>query len=194
MDGFAFASAPIDDTLRARMEPTSWRPGCPVALEELRSVHVTHHDYDGNRRVGELVVHRDVVDALADIFARMWAADVRINSMRLVDDFGGDDDASVAADNTSAFNCRSVTGVPGRWSAHATGRAIDINPLRNPYIASDGTILAPGAEPYRDRSRGEPGMIVEGDATVAAFDAHGWDWGGRWSSPVDHQHFSAQGG
>lgn len=191
---FVFTTVEIDDVLRSRMEPTSWRPGCPVSLAELRYLRVSYMSYAGTPEIGELVVHRDVVAALGDIFGRMWAAGVGVNSMRLIDDFAGDDDASTAADNTAAFNCRSVTGVPGSWSNHAFGTAIDINPLRNPYIGGDGAIQAPGAERYRDRSLAEVGMFVEGDATVAAFDAHGWDWGGRWTNPIDYQHFSAYGG
>jgi poly-gamma-glutamate synthesis protein (capsule biosynthesis protein) len=111
--------------------------------------------------------------------------------LRLVDDFGGSDDASMAVDNTSAFNCRPVAGTT-RWSQHAYGRAIDINPLRNPYVEPGRVSPVEGAA-YADRSDVRPGMIVEGGPVVAAFDALGWGWGGRWAGGADYQHFSAAG-
>jgi poly-gamma-glutamate synthesis protein (capsule biosynthesis protein) len=175
------------------MTPTSWREGCPVALADLRYVTVAHWGFDGAVHQGELVVHADTVDALEAIFRDLYVARYPIWQMRLVDDYGGSDDASIEADNTSAFNCRAATG-SGNWSNHAFGRAIDINPIENPYVYSDGTTSHAASVTFLDRSDVRPGMIVEGDATVAAFDAQGWDWGGRWSSPVDYQHFSSTGG
>jgi hypothetical protein len=111
--------------------------------------------------------------------------------MRLVDAYGADDFRSIEADNTSAFNCRFVDGT-SRWSEHAYGRAIDVNPLENPYV-SGGRTSHRRSVPYLDRTRRRPGMAVEGGPLVRAFDAIGWGWGGRWSSPVDYQHFSASG-
>jgi poly-gamma-glutamate synthesis protein (capsule biosynthesis protein) len=192
-DGFSFAAAPISVELAARMTPTSWRPGCPVGLEDLRYLSVAHWGFDGAVHVGELVVHADVVADLEGIFGDLFAAGFPIWQMRLVDDFGGDDFTSIEADNTSAFNCRPVEGGSG-WSNHAYGRAIDVNPIENPYVYADGTTSHAASVPYLDRSTVRPGMVVEGSAAVAAFDARGWDWGGRWWSPVDHQHFSSTGG
>jgi hypothetical protein len=111
--------------------------------------------------------------------------------MWLVDAFGASDFRSIEADNTSAFNCRPVEGTR-RWSEHAYGRAIDVNPIENPYV-SGGRTSHGASVPYLDRSRYRPGMAVEGGPLVRAFDAIGWGWGGRWSSPQDHQHFSASG-
>ncbi len=162
-----------------------------MPLEDLRYLRIGYVDDGGAAQVGELVVHADVVDDVRTAFAAMYAARFPMRSMRLVDDFGGDDDASMAADNTSAFNCRFVAGTT-RWSQHAYGRAIDINPLRNPYVEGDRVSPGEGAA-YADRSNVRPGMIVEGDAVVAAFDALGWGWGGRWAGAADYQHFSAAG-
>ncbi len=110
--------------------------------------------------------------------------------MRLVDDFGGSDDASMAADNTSAFNCRPVTG-GGGFSEHSYGTAIDLNPVQNPYVSGDLVLPEPGRG-YLDRAPGS-GVIRAGDPTVATFAASGWTWGGTWSGPVDYQHFSVSG-
>jgi D-alanyl-D-alanine carboxypeptidase len=108
-----------------------------------------------------------------------------------VDAYGGSDSRSIEADNTSAFNCRSVEGT-SRWSEHAYGRAIDVNPIENPYV-DGGHTSHRASVPYLDRSRRRPGMAYEGGVLVGAFDAIGWGWGGRWTSVKDYQHFSASG-
>jgi poly-gamma-glutamate synthesis protein (capsule biosynthesis protein) len=189
---FGWTAAAIEGAVRARVEGSSWRPGCPVPLEDLRYVRLSHWGFDGEPHLGELVVHRDAVDSLQAIFAELFARRFPIRMMRLVDDFGADDDASVTADNTSAFNCRPVTGGT-RWSQHSYGRAIDVNPFENPYV-TNGRVLVPGSATYVDRSNVRPGMILAGDAVVDAFASRGWSWGGSWSSPIDYQHFSASGG
>jgi hypothetical protein len=189
---FVWVVSAIEGEVRARVEGSSWRPECPVPLGDLRYVRVLHWGFDGTPHLGEVVVHHDTVEDLQAAFAALYAQRFPIRSMRLVDDFGADDDASIEAGNTSAFNCRAVTGGSG-WSQHAYGRAIDVNPLENPYV-SNGTTSHAASVPYLDRSNVRPGMIVAGDAVVAAFAARGWAWGGDWSSPVDYQHFSASGG
>ncbi len=182
----------IGPDLAQAMTGVSWHEGCPVPLADLRLVHLDHVGFDGNRHRGRLVVHADTVDAVMTAFRRMYEARFPIERVTLVDDVGGNDDAAMAANLTTAFNCRRVTGGSG-WSEHATGRAIDVNPLQNPYISSRGTVLPPGGAAYTDRSAPAIGLIVEGGPAVAAFDAVGWGWGGRWSSIKDYQHFSASG-
>lgn len=138
-------------------------------------------------------MHRDAVDAVGRAFGRMFENGFPIRSMRLVDDFGGSDFASIEADNTSAFNCRPVTGSSTAWSRHAYGRAIDINPIENPYVSAGDLVQHAASQVFVDRRNVRPGMIVAGDATVTAFAAEGWGWGGYWSYPIDYQHFSADG-
>ena len=188
--GFRFEIRDIDEALRARMQPSSWRPGCPVDLDDLRYLRLSYRDFTGQANTGELVVHRDAVDAMFHVFAALWTAHYPINSLRLIDDFGGDDATSIAADNTSAFNCRFVAGTT-RWSNHAVGLAIDINPIENPWVEG-GLTDHTASLPFIDR-RAAPGVIIEGDAVTQAFDAVGWGWGGRWGEPLDYQHFSASG-
>lgn len=187
---FDGAVAPIDEVTRARMN-ASWRPGCPVLLEDLRLLTLDHWGYDGAEHRGELVVHAEYADAILQVFRTLYDARFPIERVELVDVYGGDDFASTAANNTAAFNCRWVVGKPGVWSEHAYGRAIDVNPLVNPY-AGDPRVSEPEFARYLDRSVGAPGMIQPGDAVVQAFAAIGWKWGGAWSSP-DYQHFSATG-
>jgi hypothetical protein len=180
----------VDDAVRARMT-TSWRPGCPVGLDELRLVTLDYWGYDGQVHPGELVVHADHAESMVRVFGALFDARFPIERMELVDAFGGDDAASTRANNTAAFNCRSVVGQPGVWSEHASGRAIDVNPLVNPYTL-DPNIGQPELARYLDRDQDVTGMIRLGDPVVAAFAAEGWTWGGTWSSP-DYQHFSATG-
>lgn len=188
---FDWTVSPITGALANRMTPSSWRAGCPVPLSSLRYVRVSHMDLQGRERVGELVLHHDAVNRVVAAFKLMWDARFGIERMQLVDDFGGSDAASMAANNTSAFNCRRVSGT-STWSQHAYGRAIDINPVQNPYV-SGGLVDPPAGNAYLNRGDVRPGMLVQGGPAVSAFDRIGWGWGGRWSSSKDYQHVSANG-
>jgi hypothetical protein len=174
------------------MTGVSWHRGCPVGLDDLRDLRIAYWDFRGRRRVGELVVNRDAVDAMRTAFGALYAARFPIRRMRPVDAYRGDDYASIEADNTSAFNCRAATGST-HWSQHAYGRAIDVNPIENPYVYANGTTTHAASRPYLDRSRVRKGMAVAGGTLVRAFAGVGWGWGGNWSPPRDLQHFSATG-
>jgi hypothetical protein len=176
---FAWSTGPIST---ARLGP-SWHPGCPVGPDRLRLLRVRYAGFDGAAHDGALVVAAGLTGEVAAIFAELYRMRFPIRQLRTVDAFGGSDTASMAADNTSAFNCRAVTGGTA-WSAHAYGRALDVNPRENPYL-SGRTVLPPGGR--TDRSRAAPGMVTP--AVVAAFARHGWTWGGTWTGPVDYQHF-----
>lgn len=176
---------------RARLQ-TSWRPGCPVPPEDLRLLTVEHWDFDGQVRIGELVVHDDVADEVVRVFRSLYEERFSIARMRLVDAYGADDVRSMAANNSSAFNCRLVAGT-GRWSEHAYGRAVDLNPVQNPYVSATGEVSPQAGEPYADRTRRAPGMIHPGGEVVQAFADIGWLWGGDFRSAKDYQHFSATG-
>jgi hypothetical protein len=166
----------------------SWREGCPVGAEDLRLVNLSRVGFDGEVHRGELIVDERVAVEVARIFADLYFDRFPIERMETVEKYGADDDRSMAANNTSAFNCRPITGGTA-WSVHSYGRAIDVNPIQNPYISRSGTVLPPAGAPYVDRTRTDPGMIHAGDATVEAFERRGWDWGGYWTTPIDYQHF-----
>jgi hypothetical protein len=189
---FAGSVAPIGPALREAMTGVSWRPGCPVGLRDLRVVTARHWGFDGRVRTGRLVVHRDVAPAVLRVLRRLYVARFPIRRMVPVDAYGASDFRSIEADNTSAFNCRTVEGT-SRWSEHAYGRAVDVNPLENPYVSAAGTTSHRRSRPYVRRTPVRPGMAVEGGVLVRAFDAIGWGWGGRWSSVKDYQHFSSSG-
>jgi hypothetical protein len=189
--GPAFRSSirPIPPGLAKEMTGISWREGCPVGLRDLRVVSASFVGFDGAVHTGTLIVHRDVAVAVVVVLRKLFAVRFPIRRLEPVDAFGGSDYRSIEADNTSAFNCRPVAGT-SRWSEHAYGRAVDVNPLENPYV-SGGKTSHPASRRYLDRSRRLMGMVHAGDPVVRAFASIGWGWGGSWTGDKDYQHFSA---
>jgi D-alanyl-D-alanine carboxypeptidase len=171
----------------------TYRAGCPVPPAQLRRVRVSHWGFDGRAHVGTLVVNRRVAGDVVAVFRRLYGARFPIRRMIPVSAYRGDDDASMAADNTSAFNCRAAVGsTTGSWSMHAYGLALDVNPVENPYLLG-GRPRPPAGRSYLDRSRVRPGMAIAGGVLVRAFESVGWRWGGRWRGSPDYQHFSTNG-
>jgi hypothetical protein len=171
----------------------SYRAGCPVAPAQLRVVRVSYWGFDGEPHTGRLVVGRRVSGDVVTVFRRLYSARFPIRRMVPISAYRGSDDASMAADNTSGFNCRRAVGsATGGWSMHAYGEAIDVNPVENPYVLGL-RVLPPAGRPFLDRARRLRGMAVEGGVLVRAFASVGWKWGGRWGAP-DYQHFSTNGG
>ena len=173
--------------------PYSYRTGCPVGPSQLRLVRLRYWGFDGQAHTGALVVNNAVVPAVVKVFARLYAERFPIRRMQPIDAFHGSDEASMAADNTSGFNCRyAVAPGPPHWSAHAYGEAIDVNPVENPYLEA-GIVHPRAGSRYLDRANDRPGMAVSGGDLVNAFRVAGWSWGGRWAGSPDYQHFSATG-
>jgi hypothetical protein len=164
---------------------------CPVDATQLQALHVPYRGFDRRSHVGVLVVNRRVARDVTTVFRRLYAARFPIRRMTPISAFHGSDSASMAADNTSGFNCRRAVGGSG-WSEHAYGLAIDVNPVENPYVLN-GKALPPAGRAYLDRSRVRRGMAVGGGVLVSAFESVGWKWGGRWSGSPDYQHFSVNG-
>jgi D-alanyl-D-alanine carboxypeptidase-like protein len=183
----------IDAQTRQRMTGVSWRQGCPVGFADLRLLRVSHWGFDGSVHRGRLVVHRDEAQRMLLAMRSLFRQHFPIRQMRLVDAYGADDRRSMAADNTSAFNCRFVAGRPGVWSEHAYGRAIDLNPIENPYVTASGYVSPPAGAPFANRAKHRQGMAHRDGPAVRAFAAAGWEWGGNWPWPKDYQHFSTSG-
>jgi hypothetical protein len=173
----------------ARDLGASWRPGCPVGPQQLRRVDVDYLGFDGQTHRGALIVHVDLVADVEAIFIDLRRLSYPIERMRTVDHYpNADDELSMRDNNTSAFNCRIIPGTE-RWSEHAYGRAIDLNPLLNPYVGRTGAFQPGNAGPYLDRSRRDPALLHDGDPAVRAFTDRGWAWGGYWRTVKDYQHF-----
>jgi hypothetical protein len=180
-------------TLTAADLPSSWHAGCPVSPSHLRAVHLSYYGFDHKAHTGTLVVNSSATSTVRSVFRELYDARFPIRRMTPVDAYGGDDNKSMAADNTSAFNCRAaVANGPKHWSMHSYGEAIDINTVENPYIFNGG-VLPPNGAAYRDRSDVRPGMATRGGLLVRLFKAAGWGWGGDFSGGKDYQHFSSNG-
>lgn len=184
-------SASISDVTEERLAH-SWTAGCPAALEDLVWIDLVHWGFDGELHPGSIVVARSEGENVVAIFSRLFEIGYPIESVIPIGDLPvGIEDDDPDYNNTSGLHCRRATG-SSRWSEHAKGLAIDINPFQNPFITSN--ILWPAnSGRYLDRTLGEPAMIVAGDDVVAAFEGHGWLWGGYWTSIKDYQHFSVSG-
>ncbi len=186
-----FTVNPIDDATFARMQGRSYKADCTLPREELRLLRILHHDGKGSIRIGELICNRLIAVDLIAIFRELYAVGYPIERMVLIDEYDGDDNRSMAANNSSSFNYRRVAGSK-TLSAHSRGMAVDINPLYNPYVRTRNgrTIVEPAtATPYTDRSRKFRYKIERDDACCQAFLRHGFIWGGDWHSLKDWQHF-----
>ena len=187
-----FSIDTLSDVVFARMQGRSYPKDCTIKRNELRLVHVLHVDFDGNTTRGEIVCNQAIAQDLVDIFRELYRQHYPIHSIRLIDDFGADDEQSMQANNTSCFCYRVVSGSK-KLSMHARGMAIDLNPLQNPYVKrrKDGTLIVQPrtARPYVNRSRAFKYKITHQDLAYQLFRKHGFTWGGDWHSLKDYQHF-----
>lgn len=168
----------------------SLKPGCPVRPSQLRAIDINHWDYDGNIQRGRIIVNQKVVGTVRLALQKAFKHRFRIHSMIPVQAFDSSDDKSMAADNTSGFNCRRFPG-SSSWSRHAYADAIDINPRRNPHVFPHQT-LPPNGKTYIDRSDRRIGMLYRNSVITKIFRSKGWTWGGSYRNP-DYQHFSLTG-
>jgi len=192
---FNYNISPINTHTKKRMiQGNTWKKECPVSLSNLRYMQVNHWDFNGNTITGELIVHKDVADELVYIFEELYNIGYPIHKMTLISDYKGNDWQSIEADNSSAFNCRAVTGNKKKWSKHAYGKAIDINPIENPYISRSGHISHKASQKYRKRAHttntyADRAILLKNDQAVKIFKKYGWKWGGDWHTIKDYQHF-----
>ncbi|HYB29393.1 MAG TPA: M15 family metallopeptidase [Solirubrobacteraceae bacterium] len=186
-------TAAISGPLTPAEVPFSWRPGCPVAPSDLREIRLSFVGFDGRPHTGGIIVNAAVTEAVVEVFRTLYDARFPIRRMEPVDAFHGSDAQSMAADNTSGFNCRYAVanGLP-TWSMHAYGEAIDVNTVENPYFEPGHSVQPAAGAAFADRADHRPGMAYPGGVLVDAFAAVGWGWGGYWAGP-DYQHFSTNG-
>lgn len=200
---FSFSNTiePISKEIEKRMRAgNSYRDNCPVKLKDLRYLRLKYLGFDGRTHTGEMIVHKSVAKDVVKIFDELYKIKYPINKMELVSKYKGSDYKSIEADNTSAFNCRAVTGNSHKWSNHAYGQAIDLNPIENPYISRSGRIahkkslkFAKNREYLRKKfGNKQPAyraILTSNSQAVKIFKRHGWRWGGNWHSIKDYQHF-----
>lgn len=192
-EGFFYE--PLTDSVKERITGISYpENGCTVPYEDLHYVGIQYIDFNGHVQNGELICNKAVAQDMVEIFYELYQNDYRLERVRLIDEYDGDDTASMADNNTSCFNYRVVDGTTN-LSKHAYGLAIDVNPYYNPYVVfgknADGSdyISPPGSEVYADRSQSFAYKIDENDLCYRLFTEHGFTWGGNWNSTKDYQHF-----
>lgn len=159
--------------------------------EDLRYVTVTFHGFDGLSHVGELIVGAEWAEQIVGVFEKAWDAGFPFEEMRIVTLADLEAEPTGDSNNTASFVCRAVTG-GSRFSEHAYGLAIDINPFHNPYVRGE-VILPELAGSYLERENLRLGMLTADHPVVLAFKDMGWAWGGDWNSLKDWQHFSHNG-
>ena len=188
-DGFCLME--ISDSIYMRIYGKSFKEDCTTSRTDLRYLQVMHYNKEGKVCRGELICHRTIANDLLAIFKELYEAQYPIERIVLVDEYNADDEASMAANNTSAFNFRYISGTR-RLSNHSRGLAIDINPLYNPYVRwrNGKRMVSPeGAEKYADRSLDFPYKITRNDLCYKLFKKYGFTWGGDWKNSKDYQHF-----
>lgn len=181
----------IDDAIFARINGKSYKEDCPIPIEDLRYIHLLHKDLNGDVHEGEMIVNAYIAEDVVEIFKELYEASYPIEKIRLVDEYGADDELSMEDNNSSAFNYRSMAGST-KISKHGLGMAIDINTLYNPYVkdTANGRLIEPvTAGEYAERERDFSYKITQNDAAYRAFTEHGFEWGGDWNSLKDYQHF-----
>ena len=201
-----FEILPIGDEVFARIYGNSFPTGGGITTDQLCYLRVLHVDFNGETRIGEIIVNAAAAEDTLEVFRELYDAGYQIRRMVLVDTYydagwpefahmergNQADSVSIAYDNTSAFNYRVASNNSGMLSNHAMGRAIDLNPLENPYVYTDGSVDGPDeCLAYADRSQAAAWnhMITSDDLAVSVFQSHGFSWGGYWEGDKDYQHF-----
>jgi poly-gamma-glutamate synthesis protein (capsule biosynthesis protein) len=182
------------DIKKRMVKGNSWQKECPVPLRNLRYLQMSYIDFNGQPQTGEMIVHKDVADVTVATFEDLYKVGYAIHKMHLISYYKGNDWKSIENDNTSAFNCRPVSGKKGVWSKHAYGKAIDINPIANPYVYKSGHISHKASYKYKRRRHqninnlADRALLMPHDPATKIFKHYGWGWGGEWVTK-DYQHF-----
>lgn len=183
----AFTVQELDKAIIKSMMNNSYKPNKDIKLKDLRLVKVTYLGFDNEAHKGELIVNKEVSLEVAQIFKELYEAEFQVERIEQIDLYGGKDEKSMEANNTSCFNYRRITGGKS-LSNHALGLAIDINPVRNPYIF-EKQVLPKNSGAYLNRENLQAGMITREGVCYKIFKKYGWSWGGDWRKPTDYQHF-----
>lgn len=186
-----FYKEELSDEVFARMDGVSYPQNAQIGREELCYLRVLHTGFDEKTYIGELVVNQKIADDVLEIMKELYENHYPIKKMRLIDEYGADDEASMSDNNTSAFNYRTIAGT-NRLSKHGQGLAVDINPRYNPCVRTKNgitTVEPQNGSTYVDRNADFSYKITEGDLCLQLFLEHGFTWGGSWNSVKDYQHF-----
>lgn len=182
-----FVSEPIPFEIQERMKDVSLPQDARIDISDLRYLTLPYYDFEGQVQQGEMVCNVKIAKDLIAVFRELFEKQYQFCSIRLIDDFGGSDEASMLANNTSCFNYRTKSG-SSALSSHALGLAVDVNPMQNPFVKR-GKVYPETATDFVDRNLDFAHKIDTQDACYKSFKAHGFRWGGLWRSAKDYQHF-----
>lgn len=161
-------------------------------LPQLDTLHVLHIDFNGQSREGVIICNKAITKDLQEIFAELYRQRYPIEQIRPISEYNNNDESSMQANNTSCY-CHRTIANSTKISKHASGLAIDINPLYNPCVRrmKNGSLhVEPStAKPYVDRNKKFKYKITKHDLCYRLFIEHGFSWGGSWRSLKDYQHF-----
>lgn len=187
---------PIPPDIQDYMTGLSYRENNNISISDLSYLTIPYYDFNYNIQYGHMVVNNSVAEDVLDIFAELFDIKYPIERMELVDKYNASDFESIEYNNTSSFNYRESTDGSGKLSKHAYGLAIDINPQINPYVSANGTGAHENAREYWNRDVSGWSSDIAKAAYIGTdteiyriFTAHGWRWGGSWTSYRDYQHF-----
>lgn len=178
----------ISPSLAKKVTGVTYQPDCPVPLSQLRLLKLQYWGFDDRPHQGQLIVHHKLALEVVGLFSTLYKVHYPIERMQLMHQFKGNDELAMSLNNTSAFNCRAITGHQKKFSKHAYGVALDINPKINPYVKGK-VVLPKNSQPFVDRSKPHKGIATSNSFIVKLFKRHGWQWGGDWQSLKDYQHF-----
>ncbi|AZL86444.1 M15 family peptidase [Aliivibrio salmonicida] len=194
----AFASVSLlsSSQCQAMTSNNVMAPKAPVQCDRLRNVTFTHYNFEGKTATGKVVVLDAVAPYVDRIFNELYKKGFPIAQAQPIEQFGGDDNKSMDANNTSAFNYRPIAG-KSSLSLHAYGVAVDINPLQNPFVEftswGTATFKPLKGHEYANRMLNRLGKKEQrglAESAIATFTNNGFVyWGGYWDTPIDFQHF-----
>ena len=186
----------IDENYAKTMENISYHKNCPVPINDLRIVNIKYLDFNKTVSYGDLIVHKDVAFEVSEIFEELFKINYPIQQIIPIEKYNGDDFESIEANNTSAFNCRKAEASK-KYSKHSFGKAIDINPIQNPYVYKDGTSSHKESKEFITREFSDDtaqsrAVLLANSKAVLIFKKYDWKWGGDWKNIKDYQHFQKQ--
>ncbi len=153
-------------------------------LKAQKLLTVRYWSNDGKLHQGQIMVHKDAADDVKEIFKIIEETKFPVGKCIPIVKYDWDDGASMDDNNSSAFNYRTIAGTK-KMSNHAYGKAVDINPLWNPFTRRNGSV-SPEKGKY-DRNR--EGTFYKEQRIVKEFKKRGWRWGGEFTSYKDYHHF-----